>query len=191
MAPPVWVVVVMVVAPDDADRIELHLQYVHLDIVRVATRVPIPFPALHAMLLSETRTLLSTLTLMLEQQRDFERIQARGRRDTGLPPTPVACLDPILYHDACTIYAGLLCAAATGRARSWFDEDVPCSCGAAAWAYTCTPPRHDRSGRLVRDCLDTLVGVCWRCLARRDLLPFGSTTDSVSGLALPGSTGGT
>lgn len=159
------VLLVLRQAADD-ERVEASLHLLHDDVLALTAVMPCA-SAVRAMALPRVRSLLCTLEgLRAGPQRDLERASAASAR-AGVRHALRAVVSPILYHDACTLYAALVLSAV--GAPSWVIAPRPCSCGENAWGVTCTPPAI-RRGRLTRDALDHCVAFCWTCLARQERL---------------------
>lgn len=168
--------------PADDDRACLRLHCIHPRVTSLCgavTPTEALAQALHRLLVSRLRPLLHALEALRRGQEDLERVLAARARALGGRAGPLLRVaHPLLYHDACTLYWGLL----SGWARA--DDDCAgiscvsppgweaCRCGARHWGLTCTPPRL--SGRLVRDALDECVAFCWTCTTRR---PMGEDDD--------------
>ena len=166
--------VALVLLPDGDDAVLARLHVIHEDLVAACEGIlPEVGPVLHRLALRRLRPLLRVLDSLREAQVDLERCRAAEATALGgRPRSLLAVAHPLLFHDACTLYAGLL--------RSWLTDEQPRSymspagwaacerCGGADWGLSCTPPRVSR-GRLRRDPLAECVAFCWSCAARRPL----------------------
>lgn len=162
------VVLVLTAKTDDDDgreAVRLSLHFVHADVVAAAAMNAEE----HAGALAALRPLLRTADALREAQRGLERCNAADARATGRGRCLNTVLHPLLYHDACTLYAGLASGEAWVSPRGW---GRCAQCGNRGWGVTCTPPRV-AGGRLMRDFTDDCVAFCWWCTARRSL-PVGA-----------------
>lgn len=154
--------VVLVTTPlseEEGGGVRASLHYLHADVVEAAGRRS------HDATLSDLRPLLRIAEALRGEQRCLERRNAADVRATGRRRCMNTVLNPLLYHDACTLYAGLVNGDAWVSPRGWSR----CTgCGNREWGITCTPPRI-AGGRLVRDFTDGCVAFCWTCTARRSL----------------------
>lgn len=177
-----YIVVVLECGADERVRARLHM--VH-DAVLATSRITWSEDVaeiLHRIVLRHLRPLLRVLTMLREAQAEVE---AQCRADVarlGHRRSFMAVVHPLVYHDACTLYRGLLsswvltgdpcgtCEGVSSGTMGLATVSPPawqaCACGERTWGLTCTPPRI-RGWRLVRDCQDDLVAFCWRCTARR------------------------
>lgn len=155
-----------------SEAVQVALHVVHPDACRAqSSRTPVVNQLIHHAISHRVRPLLHTLDLLREVQRAMEGHRGRVARQAGgarLWP-PVKLVDPVVLHDACTLYTG--CASVAVGAPDWSGVVLPepCGCGRNEWAVSCTPPRFDAAQRLTRDALDACVAWCWTCLARRDI----------------------
>lgn len=158
--------VLLVLCQGDDDRVLVSLHCLHDDVLALTAMMPCA-SAVRVMALPRVRQLLCALEgLRAGPQQELERASAAAAR-AGVRHGLRAVASPILYHDACTLYAALVLSAV--GAPSWVTAPRPCSCGHNAWGVTCTPPAI-RKGRLTRDALDQCVAFCWTCLARQERL---------------------
>lgn len=179
--------VVALLLSDLGGAVALRLHYVH-DVVTgccgtITGAPPLLAAALHRLVLSRLRPLLHVLEGLRGIQQRMERAREAEARALGSRPTSMLLVThPLLYHDACTLYWGLLGGWAGGaendaqgdaQGGDWAGTACvsppqwdACACGESRWGLTCTPPRLHR-GRLLRDVLDDCVAFCWKCMARR------------------------
>ena len=154
------------------EAVQAALHVVHPDAcVARSPRTPVVNALIHGMISWRLRPLLHTLDLLREVQRSLEGHRRRLTRlaGGGARPWLLRLVDPVVLHDACTLYTG--CASMAVGAPDWSGVVLPepCACGRNEWAVSCTPPRFDAAGRLTRDALDACVAWCWTCLARREV----------------------
>lgn len=158
--------VLLVLCLDADGRVRVSLHHLHADVLALTALMPCA-TAVRTMALPRVRSLLCALEgLRAGPQRELERSTAAAAR-AGARHGLLAVASPLLYHDACTLYASLVLSAV--GAPAWVTAARPCSCGNNAWGVTCTPPAV-RRGRLTRDALDHCVAFCWTCLARQERL---------------------
>ena len=154
--------------------VQVAMHWVPPTACRMLARLPPSARALaHGAICCKLRPLLLALDLLRELQRMAEASRDRVAR-TMCPVAgragarqPNKVLDPVVLHDACTLYmgcAGLL----LGAGESWMALPEPCACGHNEWSISATPPRVSK-GRVVRDALPECVAWCWMCLARRQV----------------------
>lgn len=147
------------------------IQYLHPGVLDLVTYEDDIKKIVHRTIMRRVRPMLHTLAVIATVQRDMERqrrvqTHAMGGRGASLKQI----VDPVLLHDACTLYMG--CASGFygyygfgNHQGSWFTASK-CACGHNSWGMTCTPPRITKQGALVRDTFDRMVAFCWICLAR-------------------------
>lgn len=146
------------------ERVSVTLHCLHDDVLALADLMPCA-TLVRDLALRRLRNLLCALEGVRHgPQRDLERAQAAAAKH-GVRQSLRAVVSPILYHDACTLFAALIFTA-TGM-PSWITLADACRCGDNAWGVTCTPPRVSKH-RLCRDALDECVAFCWTCLARHE-----------------------
>lgn len=134
--------------------------------------------ACHRLVLDSLRPLLRALDLMNQLQTDFQALERRHWARSGSWRHRLAVVDPVLLHDASTLY--LECAASLFGGTCRFRLPRSCDkCGEGAWwALSCTPPRLLRyrgTGTpcgLTRDAKDQAVAFCLGCLSRRTAEPL-------------------
>jgi hypothetical protein len=155
---------------DDDVRVKVH--FLHPDILDLVAVMPcFDAAVVRRVLLRRLRPLLHCVDLLTELQRMYEAQLRRDAAHAGVARTTRALFDPLVMHDACTLFAGLVGAAWGGRGQgSWFALPEPCSCGANEWGLSSTPPEIVRSRglpRLTRHSLDHLACFCWTCTRQR------------------------
>lgn len=152
---------------DEGDRVFVHLYYLHDHAISLSLCIP----WIHQPLLRRVRRLLHVLSLLGGLQAELEAGNlAASRRPGGATRAFKRVLDPILYHDACTLYLASMWDLFGGSSSAWFRSGTPCErCGEDAWGVTCTPPALTRHG-MRRDACDDMIGFCWACLSRRCLV---------------------
>lgn len=164
-------VVVTMVAYDD--RVAVTFHYLAWEPLHFADCSPPTRHILHLLTLLRIRPLLDAVSRIEGVQRELER---QNRRDAAMPGQPRRCfkkvVDPMAFHDASTLYLGIL-GGALGYGTSWKRLGLPCErCGKDEWGYSCTPPALTRHG-MRRDHHDGPVAFCWNCTGRSDAATLG------------------
>ncbi len=155
-----YVIAVLVVFREE--RVALDLYYLPPELPRALLAwAPCCRDVLHRVHMLRVRGLLTVLSGLMDVQRQLEAVTARG---PAHPRVLMRYLDPILLHDACTLYTALTAPAVGGKA--WTSLKEPCACGRNEWGFSCTPPRFS-GGRLRRDAYDECIAFCWWCMAHR------------------------
>lgn len=152
----------------DTDRVELFLHYLHSSVTGIWNIVPVTAKArdvAHDIVLRRIRPLLDSLAMLTVLQRRLEA-SAACEAATGMRPRGLKVyVDPVVLHDANTVYTGMVGAMFGGGC--WFRGTSECErCGHNEWSMTSTPPRVVRR-RLVRDHYQLPVSFCWTCLAQK------------------------
>lgn len=156
--------------------VHVFLDYLHRDAMALAGCLPVAVETrdiVHRVVMRRLRPLLSSLCMLRVLQRRYEAQCAAERRAMGgFARSLRRCIDPVLLHDANTLYVGLMSSYFGNQEAAWFVSR-PCSrCGSEARGLTCTPPFFSSaSHRLVRPCLDSLVSFCWTCLEQQPASP--------------------
>lgn len=152
------------------DRVMVTLHVVHPDVPRLLLgrggTLLAPLRSVHRSILAQLRPLLHSLDVLRLVQVELERRNEAVTRAHGIALKRV--LSPVVLHDACTLYAGLMAGmmAPWTPESAWFKRGRACAgCGHDDWGFTCTPPRLQRR-RLVRDALAECAPFCWTCLRR-------------------------
>jgi hypothetical protein len=168
-------------------RVCVRLHVVDAWCLRLVGALPVPGhlrQAFHAAVVDRVRPLLHTLSLLRQAQDDYQARENRFVRACGVRRHYHAVLDPVLLHDASTLYLG--CASSLFGGTCRFRAREPCGkCRHAEtgqwWALSSTPPAVCGS-TVRRDTLTEPVAFCLRCLARRQV----SLVEVVQGWDCPG-----
>lgn len=147
------------------ERVHLDLHYLQWDALHFFRCGPATRGLLHVIAMCKLRPLLHTLSRVRVVQSFLEK---DARRQAMMPGHPKRVfkkvVDPVVYHDASTMYMGVL-----GASMGWGSSRtmrVTCErCGKDDWGYSCTPPVLTKFG-LRRDHLDRPEAFCWGCVAR-------------------------
>lgn len=147
------------------DTVQIDFHYLHLDVSPIVCG-PTTSLIVQAYAMKHVRELLNTVSAVRRVQSKLDTIR-RQYAAPGHLRIHKKLVDPVVLHDACTLYAGIL-GAYFGRPASYTSLGVKCpGCGRDEWGYTVEPPRLTAYG-LIREVTDTPVSFCWTCAKTHD-----------------------